>query len=693
MYKRQRLRDGVPGDARRLARGRRHLRRGRPAGRGPAGRRAVRDPPGGARRRAALARSRRERRGERAAPVRLVRCEPVRRRRLRAACPDHAGRARRGRAAPRGRLGAARGRGRLADPARGDRRATGSGGQGGHRRHAVRGGLGGADGTRGVGCVRGRRGGFGGTSRRGGRDRPRSPGRAGRAVPRTRVRRLHRGGPVGRRCRPCPYAPGARAPASLAGRGAVRRVPAGRSDAGCHGHRRRRRRHRPGGCRRGRTGAQRADGEPGPVRVARRGRGLGQCSRFRRRSRRRSRRRPRPRPPPRRTPAGPAIRHLVRRPARPGPACGHRARGPGVRPLERYRNHSHHRWHRRSRRTPGPPSGDRTRRPPPRPHQPQGSRRPGRQRTRRRAPRVGCGHGCRGGLRRIRPGRARRRTRHDRSRAPAARGRARGRSPGRRHDRLADPGAAGPRPAGQGRQRAAPARADAGQGPPAGRVRAVLVGFGRVRHRRPGQLRRRQRPPGRPRPAPARPRAARPLAGLGSVGGRRRHGRPARQGRAGQDHRTRRGTLRRTGPGPVRPVRRRRPRSRRTDGHGPRRGSRPARPGRSGSAARPGPHGAPPRRGPLPAVRFGARPAARRPHRAGTDTPRGRGGAHRGRGRTRSRHLRRDRAPALLHRPRLRLADRGGTAQPAGRRDRTAAPRHPRLQLPEPGGPDRVPAE
>ncbi len=62
-------------------------------------------------------------------------------------------------------------------------------------------------------------------------------------------------------------------------------------------------------------------------------------------------------------------------------------------------------------------------------------------------------------------------------------------------------------------------------------LRPLLLGGGRARQPRPGELRRRQQLPRCARGAPARPRAARRLAGLGSVGGRRRDDQRPRPGR------------------------------------------------------------------------------------------------------------------------------------------------------------------
>ena len=107
------------------------------------------------------------------------------------------------------------------------------------------------------------------------------------------------------------------------------------------------------------------------------------------------------------------------------------------------------------------------------------------------------------------------------------------RRPRRRHGRVADRRAAraGLRP--QGRRRLAPARADRGTAtsPPS----SSSPRRRRPRRARPGQLRRRQRLPRRPRPAPPGGRPARHLDRLGPVGARERDDRRPRRGRPGAD--------------------------------------------------------------------------------------------------------------------------------------------------------------
>ncbi|WDV34586.1 type I polyketide synthase [Streptomyces sp. AD16] len=340
-----------------------------------------------------------------------------------------------------------------------------------------------------------------------------------------------------------------------------------------------------------------------------------------------------------------------------------------------------HRRHRCPRRHPRPPPRHPPRHAPPRPHRPPGPRHPRRGGTRRRA----AGTGRRGHPRRLRRGRRRRPRRGARChprRSPADRGRPRRRRPRRRRPRIPYPRPAAHRPRPEGRRRPPPA-------PPHPRPRprgpgAVLRGRRRLRQRRTGQLRRRQHLPRRPRPpAPGR-RPAHHLPLLGPVG---RHQRPDRTARR---HRPRPGApLRR--PAPLRrrrhgPLRRRPRRAAPPPGAGPpgdrtaarlrRRGPAPAalpapgpgpahrRGGRRGRHRRPArAPGRPLRRGPAQhPARSGRRPRGRRPrprrHRAVPRRPR-------------------------LPRPRLRLADRRGTAQPPQRRHRSAAARHPRLRPPD----------
>ena len=96
-------------------------------------------------------------------------------------------------------------------------------------------------------------------------------------------------------------------------------------------------------------------------------------------------------------------------------------------------------------------------------------------------------------------------------------------------DRLADARARRPGAARQGRRRVEPARADPRRESRC--LRDVLVDGRCRRLGRAGQLLRRQHLPRRPRRAPARARAARDLAGVGSVGAGQRHDRSPRRGR------------------------------------------------------------------------------------------------------------------------------------------------------------------
>ena len=113
--------------------------------------------------------------------------------------------------------------------------------------------------------------------------------------------------------------------------------------------------------------------------------------------------------------------------------------------------------------------------------------------------------------------------------AAAAAGRGpRGRRPRRRRAARSRPEALRPRAGAESAGRLEPARAD--PGPAARLLRAVLVGGVGVRLARPGQLRRGQRVPRRPGPAPPRARPAGAEHQLGPLG-RGRHGRG--DGRAG----------------------------------------------------------------------------------------------------------------------------------------------------------------
>ena len=237
----------------------------------------------------------------------------------------------------------------------------------------------------------------------------------------------------------------------------------------------------------------------------------------------------------------------------------------------------------------------------------------------------------------------------------------------RRRHRPRRPGPRGLRPGRtrQGARRREPARGAHRRHP----VRHVLLDLRRLGIERPGRVRGRQRLPRRPRRAPARPRPRRDVGVLGPVG-RKRHGHPGRRRRASADE-----------PRPA--------------AHAPRVGDHGA-----GALGRPG------RR---PRRRRGRRLAAhgrdvrhRRPGDPVRGDPRGRGTGRGGRGQRPRRGpgterpaavaamvreqvaavLGHDSAPRRpdgpgLPRPGLRLAHRGGTAQPAARRHR-AAGRRPR---------------
>ncbi len=300
-------------------------------------------------------------------------------------------------------------------------------------------------------------------------------------------------------------------------------------------------------------GALRADGAPRAVRAHRGGRGLVRRGRDRDRAGGHGRHGPRARR------AGPGARHgraatrragrgVRRAPAGPGQP-GARPGGPAAGPRRHRADHRRH-WH--AGRAVRPPPGPRARRTAPAADQPA---RPGRRRsgrTRRRNSRVGRG-GHRGGLRRRRPGRAGRAAGRRARRAPADRRTAHRRRVGRRRRGRPERGATGERAAPQGGCRAAPARADGGARP--GRVRAVLLRRRRPRHRGAGQLRRRQRLPGRTRRPPSRGRPRRDLARLGLLDrGQRHDGAPGRRRRAPPGPYRRRSTLLRRR---ARPLRRR----------------------------------------------------------------------------------------------------------------------------------------
>ncbi len=224
------------------------------------------------------------------------------------------------------------------------------------------------------------------------------------------------------------------------------------------------------------------------------------------------------------------------------------------------------------------------------------------------------------------------------------------------------------------------------------RLRDVLLDLGCDGQRRPGQLRRRQCLPRRPRPAPCRPGSARAVPGMGRLDtGHRHDGHAVRGGDAAHRGLRRPPAHGRTGSGPVRrghQLRRRPP-----GGHRPRlrirahsrRGARrPARPrqgrpaigrdrgrrSRYGRAAHPTPVGT---------ARRGAPPLRREP------------GLWRGRRRSRPRLGQGDRGDAGLPQPGLRLADRGRTPQPPDDRHRSAPARDPRLRLPHPHHARRTP--
>ena len=188
---------------------------------------------------------------------------------------------------------------------------------------------------------------------------------------------------------------------------------------------------------------------------------------------------------------------------------------------------------------------------------------------------------------------------------------------------------------------------------------------------------------------------ARGVAGLGPVGAGQRDDRPPERRGPGPDQPRRDDRPGRRGrPGAARPGRR--------QGRGAA-GADPAGPGRAAGAGRP-------RRGAAAAVaRPGGRPGAPARRRAGTRTA---AGALRARLAAMA-EAERDRllldlvrahaAAVLGHAspetveagprvqgPRLRLADRGRAAQPAGRGHRAAAARHAGLRLPHPGGAGRA---
>ncbi|WP_399121080.1 beta-ketoacyl synthase N-terminal-like domain-containing protein [Streptomyces sp. KM273126] len=346
---------------------------------------------------------------------------------------------------------------------------------------------------------------------------PERPRRSGRPVRRRTGRprgghpRRGRGGDARRRARRDRTDAGAGS--AVAGRRAVRGVPAGRRDHRCRRRAARRRRDRPGARAPVGSAAHRAGRAPGPDRARRprrEGRRAGTGGR-------------------RRGHRGTADRRTGRAVARPeaGPRHGPPHRSAASRPG---RHGADHRRYGRSRRAVRPAPGDRARRPPAGADQPARTRQPRRVRARRGTHRAGRAGPDRRRRRRRprRPGRAGRR--HTGG-ASADRRRAHGRCPRRRHGRLADRGAGGDGPAAQGRRGVASARADARSR--SGGVRAVLLRVGHHRYGGPGQLRRRQHLPRRARSPPARAGPAGALAGVGAVGCDRRHGRHALRGGRG----------------------------------------------------------------------------------------------------------------------------------------------------------------
>ena len=244
----------------------------------------------------------------------------------------------------------------------------------------------------------------------------------------------------------------------------------------------------------------------------------------------------------------------------------------------------------------------------------------------------------------------------------------------------------------QGRRRLAPARADRGARPL--RLRPLLLGRGHPRQPRPGQLRRRQRLPRRPRRTSAAPRPAGHLARLGALGRAQRHDRSPGRDRPGADA-----------------TRAASPRSPTEQGlalfdaalaRTERAGALALGLDRGRRCARLAAAGALP---PLLSGLVRARRAPRLGRRlAGADSsprcPRPSASEHvlgagrsRGRGGARPRLRPRRSSPTGLQGPRLRLADRGRAAQPARHRHRPAPARHPGLRLPDAPAPGRPPAE
>ncbi|CAM5603192.1 hypothetical protein SGRI78S_06492 [Streptomyces griseus subsp. griseus] len=231
----------------------------------------------------------------------------------------------------------------------------------------------------------------------------------------------------------------------------------------------------------------------------------------------------------------------------------------------------------------------------------------------------------------------------------------------------------------------APARADPRPARPA-ELRAVLLGGVHPRHPRTGQLRRRERVPRRAGPPPPGLGAARHLDRLGPVGGTQRDDPAPGRGRHPPHHR--RGRRRDVQLRGARTVRRR-PR-RRPALHGGRRRHHPT--GGRGAASRAvgdERRGAAHRRRNGPGIRD-VRPATGRPAGAGAGGSRTRPGPPHGGGRPHARRRRTCGPGPGVQGTRLRLADRDGTAEPAGRRHRAQAVGVAGLRLPHPAGPRRA---
>jgi len=209
-----------------------------------------------------------------------------------------------------------------------------------------------------------------------------------------------------------------------------------------------------------------------------------------------------------------------------------------------------------------------------------------------------------------------------------------------------------------------------------------------------GRLRRRQRLPRRPRPAPPGPGTPGHGAGLGPVGRTHRHDRTPRRRRSETARPGRSDALLdAAGTGPVR---------RRLAATGRGTGPRTVGPGgaacrlraRAAAAARPGgpglvpagPWGTGHRRAALGPAADGSRRGGARRDRAAPGASRGGRGARPRLGGTRA-------ARSGLPRPRVRLADRRRTAQPAQRRHWSAAPVDPGLRPADPGPDGGLPGD